>query len=62
MLYSFVLLVNLNPTQRAAKTINMPKRYRLSLSVISLNNDAMITPVSTYFATSIKKFANFSCL
>ena len=30
------------------------------LSVTSLKSDVMTTPVSTYFATSIKKSANFS--
>ena len=50
-LYSFVLLDNLKPTNN-----------RLSLLVISSNSEAMMTPVSTYFATSIRKFASFSCL
>ena len=61
-LYSFVLLDNLKPTNRVENTIDTPNTYRLSLLVISSNSEAMMTPVSTYFATSIRKFASFSCL
>lgn len=41
-------------------TINIPAKYRVVLSVMSLKSDVIITPVNTYFATSIRKSASFS--
>ena len=58
---SFLLLVNLSPKDNAVTTINIPVVYSIVLSVTSLKSDVIITPVNTYFATSIRKSANFSC-
>ena len=57
---TFLTFVNNNPIHKAMITINMPTTYSIVLSDTSLKSDVIITPVNTYFATSIRKLASFS--